>query len=102
MKTAKSFFEKENRPANFSLLYPEGPGSASQQQDLFLELSPSAAHDLGLDDILAAFTPDREHQKEIQDLFSRLPRDPDVISYRQAVLEDLLSNPELEARFVSL
>jgi hypothetical protein len=68
----------------------------------FLVLSPAAAHDLGLDEIVAAFTPDREHQKEIRELFSRLPRDPEVISYRQAVLDDLLANPELAERFTSL
>jgi hypothetical protein len=69
---------------------------------LSLELSLVAAHDLGLDEIIAAFTPDREHQKEIRDLFSRLPCDPDVIAYRQAVLEDLLANPELAERVATL
>ena len=78
------------------------PGQPRMDRDSFLELSPAAAHDLGLDEIIAAFTPDREHQKEIRNLFSRLPRDPVVITYRQAVLDDLLANPELVDRFASL
>src|ERR1041384_1976836 len=93
MKTEKAYFEKENRPANFSLLHPKRSGSSLNGQNLFLELSPSAAHDLGLEEIIAAIAPKREHQREIQDLFSQLPRDADVITYRQAVLEDLLANP---------
>src|SRR5215212_9932659 len=100
MKTEKAYFEKGNGPAHVSLLYP--PGISADQQNLFLALNPAAGHDLGLDAILAAFAPEREHQKEIRDLFSRLPRDPQVISYRQAVLEDLLANPEVAEGFASL
>jgi len=102
MKTEKAYSEKGNGPVNFSLLYPKGPGISANGQDSFLELSPAAAHDLGLDEIIAAFTPDRDHQKEIRDIFSRLPCDPAVITYRQAVLEDLLANPALVERFTSL
>jgi len=102
MKTEKAYFEKGNGLANFSLLYPKGSGISSNGQDSCLELSTGAAHDLGLDEVIAAFTPDREHQKEVRDLFSRLPRDPQVITYRQAVLDDLLANPTLADRFASL
>lgn len=107
MKTEMAYFEKKNELANFSLLHPKGSGASSHQHAAmkaaaFLELSPAAAHDLGLDEIIAAFTPDRAHQKEVRELFSRLPRDPDVITYRQAVLDDLLANPELAQRFASL
>ena len=89
----------------FSLLYPSSIGSkhdAALDAASFLELSSTAAHDLGLDEIIAAFTPDRGHQKEIRDVFSRLPRDPDVLAYRQAVLNDLLANPGLAERFGAL
>jgi len=102
MKREKAYSEKGNALANFSLLYPQGPGISLNGENVFLELSPAAAHDLRLDDILAAFTSDRGQQREIQELFSRLPRDSQVISYRQAVLEDLLANPELVERFTSL
>src|SRR5215216_413376 len=96
MKREETTFEKGR--TTFSLLYP----SASNGGGAFLELSPAAAHDLGLDELVAAFTMEREHQKEIRTLFSRLPRDSDVITYRQAVLEDLLANPPLRERFASL
>jgi hypothetical protein len=107
MTTEKAYFEKGSRSASFSLLYPEGQrgsssGHAVVNTEPFLELSPSTAHDLGVDEIVAAFASDREHQKEVRTLFSRLPRDPDVIAYRQAVLDDLLAAPELAERFVSL
>jgi hypothetical protein len=100
MKREKTYFE--NGSTSVSLLYPKGPLGPAKQQNLFLELSPSTAHDLGLDEIVAAFTPERGYQKEIQALFYQLPCDPQVIIYRQAVLEDLLANPELAERFTSL
>ena len=100
MKREGSYFEQGDGLASFSLLEPKGFGAASDAG--FLELSPAAAHDLGLEEIIAAFAPDRDHQKEIRPLFSRLPCDPAVITYRQAVLDDLLANPALAERFTSL
>ena len=107
MKREETYFQKGKGFAIFSLLYPKGPagssdGSASMHMASNLELSSTAAHDLGLDEIVAAFASDREHQNEIRGLFSQLPRDPEVITYRQAVLEDLLAIPELAERFASL
>ena len=102
MRRDKTTFENGMGVENFSLLYPRTLGETSKEENLFLELSPAAAHDLGLDEIIMAFTTDRGHQREIRDLFFRLPRDPEVISYRQAVLEDLLANPALAARLASL
>lgn len=99
MNAEKIRFEKGSPSANFSLLYP--PDASPDQQNLFLELSPAVAHDLGIDDIVAAFTSDREHQNEIRKLFSRLPRDPATISYRQDTLADLLTNPELVEKIAS-
>ena len=100
MKKAKTYIDTGSGSGSFSLLFPQAV--ASNQQNLFLELSPAVAHDLGLDEIVAAFATEREYQREIQALFYRLPRDPDVILYRQAILEDLLANPELAERFTSL
>jgi hypothetical protein len=89
MSTEEYLSEQEIAPANFSLLYPpEVPGD---QQISFLEPGPAALHDLGV-----------EHQKEIQKLFTQLPLDPGVINYRQDILDDLLANPELVERFISL
>ncbi len=46
MKREKASFEKGNALANFSLLYPQGPGISLNGENTFLELSPAAAHDL--------------------------------------------------------
>src|SRR5688572_23949056 len=102
MKREETYFEQGKGLANFSLLYPKGTEDSSHEANSFLELSPAAAHDLGLNELVTAFTLDRGHQKEIRDLFSRLPRDPEVITYRQAVLDDLLANPKLVEEFDSL
>ena len=104
MKTETAYFEKGKASANFSLLTPRGQGSdiSWHGHNEVLALNPTAAHDLQLDDLIAAFTPERAHQKEIHHVFSELPRDPQVISYRQAVLDDLLANPELVERFTKL
>jgi hypothetical protein len=102
MKTEKTGLAQGSGWGNFSLLYPKGAGTTSSQESEILGLSLGAMHDLGLDEIITAFTPEREHQKEIRALFSRLPRDPQVIAYRQAVLEDLLANPDLAERLAAL
>jgi hypothetical protein len=68
MKREETYFEKGKGLASFSLLYPKEPGEVSNRQTPFCALSPATALHLGTD---------REHQKEIQSLFSRLPRDPD-------------------------
>ncbi len=86
--------------SNVSLLFPKSGLSTSP--DLSFELDPSAWHDLGIDQILAAFTPNTDHQKEIQRYFAQLIRDPQVIRYRQDVLNDLLYNPELVKRLTDL
>jgi DNA mismatch repair ATPase MutS len=100
MSTEEIYVKTDAESANFSLLYP--PGVCLDEQNPFLELDAAARQDLGIDHILSAFTANREHQKEIQKLFSRLPCDPGVISYRQDVLDDLIHNPELVERLESL
>ena len=98
--------QKEDRHAEgtstgyFSLLYP--PGINLDNPSIFFELGPAAQHDLGVDQIAAAFTADQEQQREIRKLLSQLLFDPDVISYRQEVVEDLIRNPELVERLASL
>jgi DNA mismatch repair protein MutS len=87
-------------PGFFSLLYP--PGITTDHSALFNELGDAAQHDLGVDQIAAAFTVDRKQQKEIRILLSQLLCDPDTISYRQEVIEDLIRNPELVEHLESL
>jgi DNA mismatch repair protein MutS len=85
--------ERDKASGNCSLLWP--PGIDSPQPASSLELSAAAMRDLGVDRIVAAFSGDREHQTEIQKIFSELPIEPEVIAYRQDVLDDLLANPEV-------
>jgi DNA mismatch repair protein MutS len=99
LKREETYFEKGKGLASFSLLSP--PGGSSEGYAA-MELSPATAHDLGLEEVIAAFSSQRGHQREIRDIFYRLPRDPNAIGYRQAVLEDLLANPALAERFASL
>ena len=100
MITEEFHNNRETTSEDFSLLYP--PGVGPEGQGLFLELDSIARHDLDIDHIIFAFTSDQEHRKEIQRLFSHLPCDPEVISYRQDVLDDLIGNPELVERLTSL
>ncbi len=100
MNSDEAYREKNDGFSSFSLLYP--PGLGSNQQRSSLELGPAAMHDLGMEGIISACTSNREHHEEIRRIFSRLPMDPDVISYRQDVLDDLLANPELAERFALL
>lgn len=83
-----------------SLLYPHGsyPGLKESSS----RLSPAAWHDLGIDQIVVAFTENRGHQTEITNIFSELVQDPLVIRYRQDILADLLNNPALVDRLTSL
>jgi DNA mismatch repair ATPase MutS len=107
MKMEEAYDDKGIGSAHFSLLYPNGPGISSDGHtavgaESCLDLDAAAARDLGVEELVAAFTSDREHQKEIRKVLSQLPRDPDVIAYRQAVLDDLLANPELVEKFTFL
>ena len=73
MKREESYFAKGKALANFSLLYPKGADISVGRQNPFLGLDPAAAHDLRLEGLIIAFAPERRHQKEIRELFSRLP-----------------------------
>ncbi len=87
-------------PVDVSLLFPKT--TASDSSDLFCGLDPSAWHDLGIEQIVSSFTSNAAHQKEIQQIFIRLIRDPEVIRYRQEIIDDLLRNPELADRLSGL
>jgi DNA mismatch repair protein MutS len=85
---------------SFDLLYP--PGESLKNQDASSVLTTSAWHDLGIDQLVIAFSANRSHQQEIRTVFSRIVRDPRVIRYRQAILDDLLRNQDLVDRLTAL
>lgn len=53
------------------------------------------ADDLGLEELLATLTIDRRHRTFVRGVLTNLQTDDRVIAWRQAVLGDLLRNPEL-------
>lgn len=91
---------KENGLEKFSLLYP--PSITAKERDGSCELTPAAWHDLGLEQILSAFTGNRDYQKDIQEIFTLLINDPEVIRYRQDIIDDLSGNSILVERLTSL
>ncbi len=86
--------------SNFSLLYPQN--SLIQAPDASYTLTDSAWHDLGIDQIVAAFTAHKDHQRDIQRIFTQLIFDHEIIHYRQDILEDLLQNPGLAEQLNAL
>jgi hypothetical protein len=74
-----------------SLLWPNGTGSHAD-----LRQSRGAA-DLGLDALAAALSIDMRYTSGIRNLLAMLCDEPAVMSYRHAILDDLLACPELAA-----
>jgi hypothetical protein len=85
---------------NFSLFYP--PDVSSNSLDSSSSLHTAAWHDLDIELVVAAFTGNRDQQKDIREIFAWLNQDPRVIRYRQEMIADLLRHPELVDRFTSL
>jgi DNA mismatch repair protein MutS len=85
---------------SFDLLYP--PGGRRKSQEATVELTSSAWHDLGIDQLVVAFSGNRGHQQEIRNIFSQIVRDAEVIRYRQDVIEDLLDHQSLADRLTTL
>jgi DNA mismatch repair ATPase MutS len=57
---------------------------------------------LGVEELVKAFTPNFHHQRHSRDLLLELCADPRVIEHRQATVEDLLRNPALTAQLEAL
>jgi hypothetical protein len=85
-----------------SLLWPAGVSAASARAE---SLSASAADDLNLLELVRAMIggggpPARVQQRErfAREILAQLCQQPDVIAYRQGVLEDLIANQPLRER----
>ncbi len=87
-------------PGRISLLFPKHISPDST--DFSSELDPSTWHDLGIEQIVAAFSSNKEHQRDLQQIFTRLVQDPEVLRYRLDILDDLLRNPDLVERLTDL
>jgi len=79
-----------------SLLWPPGADRAAAR------LPDSAAADLGLDHLSAAVAREVGYARSIREILHALSTDPAVIAYRQAVLAELLDNPDLAQRLAAL
>jgi DNA mismatch repair protein MutS len=85
---------------NIRLLYPSKfPLEAPESYKV---ISPGVWRDLGMDTIAAAFTSNQEHLRWVKKVLSSLILDPEVIRYRQEVLQDLLNNPVMVERMRDL
>jgi DNA mismatch repair protein MutS len=62
-------------------------------------LNDSAIFDLDLESTITGLALDSSHKKYIRDILLGLCPDPEVIGYRQDVIEDLLRVPDLAAGF---
>lgn len=60
------------------------------------------AQDLGLEDVVRAFSTDNRQTPFIRQMLTALSTDPGVIRWRQAVLHDFLQNPALVERVSAL
>jgi len=71
-----------------SLLFPQGKRVAAASD-------PAWAHDLRLDDLISAFATEPRYAAFIRQTLTALTADPEVIAWRQAVLDDFLENAAL-------
>ena len=66
------------------------------------ELDADCARDIGLAALVDALAPEAADRPAIEQVLLKLCSDPEVIRYRQAVLEDLLNQPNLASRLGAL
>ena len=88
-------------PADISLLWP--PGATAPPPETWLD--ENSARDLGLEETISGIvlrSSGREGRQAVKEILLQLCPDPDVLRYRQDVVEDLLRYPELAAGFEKL
>jgi len=89
-----------NSSGYVSLLFP--PHLSAEARRSSPVLNAAASHDLGIERIVSAFASNMDHQQVIRQIFIRLVDNPEVLRYRQDIIDDLLRNPELADRLTSL
>ena len=81
---------------NFSLMYPEGKSPS------YMTLGEECCNDLSLDYICDSITESEYEQNVIKRMMTRLEHDPETISYRCDVFEDILRFPSLREKIKEL
>ncbi len=84
----------ENR--SISVLFPDDADTG------YRELSAAAFHDLGLDTLCSALTPDAREQRMIAGVISNMTADPRTAEFRRDVFADILRLPDLRRRMTGL
>ena len=87
-----------------SLLWPPGRRMRGMRDaDKTIPLAPSVANDLQLEEVTNLLTGgDRQRLRFVDSVLSELPTDPAVITYRQAIVTDLLEDTTLRSRLRQL
>ncbi len=75
---------------DISLLWPGTPLVVSEGNSDWI-------NDLGVEQLVSRLSGDRRYQSFIRQTLSRLVVDPEVIAWRQAVMQDFMINPDLVA-----
>lgn len=84
---------RNDRAISGNLLWP--PHYTEYAQDSSPPLDPQVVADLGLDNTVLAFGAGQKHRQDRERILFNLCQDPDVIRYRQDVIEDLLDHLHL-------
>ena len=79
----------------YSLLYP-------LESAEYKKLSPTALHDLGLDQICKQLTPKESEQNLIMNTMSKLCADPFVTQYRCDIFEDMIHHKEMRESLMKI
>lgn len=79
----------------YSLLYP-------LEFAEYKKLSPTALHDLGLDQICKQLTPKESEQNLIMNTMSKLCADPFVTQYRCDIFEDMIHHKEMRESLMKI
>jgi hypothetical protein len=87
----------EESKQSLSLLWPTGKQARSDRQ-----LSNETIRDLALETLVSGMCPYNLHQDSIRTVLFQLCQDPAVLTYRQAILNDLLHQPVLTEALKSM
>lgn len=86
-------------PYAVSILWPH---ASHHPAALRTHLTPAAVRDLGLESIIRELCVEKQTSWNIEQVLLTLCQEPEVIQYRQDILEDFLTLPKLTERFTAL
>jgi len=84
-------------PPHYSLLWPQSDTNTATHR-----LNERAINDLSLRNTLTAFDPNRPIQDDLAEILFHLTTDTAVIQYRQQILKDIDTHPELYTCFANI